>query len=335
MIDNATLRERFVFAGLIVTPLLISLILVFGSLEPGYSCIRDMISHLGGFPGRKGILFNLGLVFSGLGLLPFAYSLSYRLGPSGSFSSLLITSGGLGLIGSAVFSCNPGCRNILVEPNLIGNLHSIFFFLSGFSLGAAPLAAFVSYRKQPRLRTMAAISLLVGILANIAGFGFWISFFTTRIFTWEGLLQRLGLFLPLFWIFVAALYYLLQDLRYNQDLQSVIKRELQWAQAHLDLDLAQIEDILSNDFQSFKVNGTQLSKMDLLNSYSSGDRFWEIAHSSDHQVQITGNLAILIGKWQGKGINTGTPFDYTARFISIYQKGNGCWKLILERSQPD
>jgi hypothetical membrane protein/ketosteroid isomerase-like protein len=330
------LRQRFVYAGLIVSPLLITLIFVFGSLEPGYSNIREMISQLGGFPGSRGFLFNLGVAICGLGLVLFAYYLSYRSESKGIFfSSLLIAVGGLGLFGSALFSCNPGCRNILKEPNLVGTLHNLFTFLSALSLGAAPLAAYVGFRKQPGLRTMSGLSLLMGILTIIPGLIFWASFFTDRNPSWQGLIQRLGLFFPLIWIFIIAVFDLLEDLQFNLDRLAVIQRELQWTQAHQDLDLDQIEEILSDDFQSIKNDGSIHSKTDLLNSYRSGNRYWEIANSSDHMVQVAGKLAILVGRWRGKGINTGIPFDYRARFISIYKKENGSWKLTLERSLED
>ena len=114
--------------------------------------------------------------------------------------------------------------------------------------------------------------------------------------------------------------------------QQIIERDLEWAQAHRDLDLKLIEDILSEQYQQIQDNGSSIGKSELLESYGSGNRQWDIAESSGHQVQFSGDLAILIGQWRGKGINTGEEFNYSARFISIYRLENGSWKMIHDQS---
>jgi len=116
--------------------------------------------------------------------------------------------------------------------------------------------------------------------------------------------------------------------------QQIIKRDLEWAQAQKDLDLKLIDDILSEDYQQIQDDGSSIGKSELLSSYGSGNRQWIIAESSDHQVQFSGDLAILIGRWRGKGINTGKEFDYSARFISIYRLENDSWKMIHDQSVP-
>ncbi|MEJ2412833.1 MAG: nuclear transport factor 2 family protein, partial [Anaerolineales bacterium] len=116
--------------------------------------------------------------------------------------------------------------------------------------------------------------------------------------------------------------------------EQVIQRELEWAKAHRDLDLVVIEEILSDDFQSLQPEGSKYGKAELLKSYGSGDRVWDIAESTHHHVQITGDLAVLVGRWRGKGINTGEAFDYQSRFLSIYRNEAGVWRMILELSLP-
>lgn len=117
-------------------------------------------------------------------------------------------------------------------------------------------------------------------------------------------------------------------------IQEIINRDLQWTQAHRDLDLDQIEEILSGEYQQIQLNGIRLNKEALLSSYRSGDRQWEIADSSDHRVKISGDLAILIGRWRGVGFNQGERFDFRTRFLSIYQLEEKNWKMILDISVP-
>ena len=118
-------------------------------------------------------------------------------------------------------------------------------------------------------------------------------------------------------------------------LDQVIQHELTWAQGHKELNLTSIEEILSDDYQHVQPDGSIIGKTELLESYGSGLRYWEIAESSDHHLHLADDLAILIGRWRGKGVNSGIPFDYTARFIAIYRLEDGIWKLIHDRSITD
>ena len=120
----------------------------------------------------------------------------------------------------------------------------------------------------------------------------------------------------------------------SEIISGVIATELRWARAHRELDLDVIAEILSANYRGIRVDGSVIRRNELLDSYRSGERRGEIAESSEHDVQILGEVAILIGRWRGKGVNAGEAFDYTARFLSLYVLGNGDWKLYLDVSIP-
>jgi ketosteroid isomerase-like protein len=117
-------------------------------------------------------------------------------------------------------------------------------------------------------------------------------------------------------------------------IREVINCDLQWTQAQRDLDLGKIEKILSDSYQQIQIDGSRRTKQELLSSYRSGERRWKIAESSDHRVQISGDLGILIGRWRGVGTDTGEHIDYSARYISIYQQEDDNWRMILDISVP-
>ena len=117
--------------------------------------------------------------------------------------------------------------------------------------------------------------------------------------------------------------------------KDVIEQDLNWAEAHRELDIDRIEKIMSKDYQQRQVNGSLKGKAEVLASYRSGNRSWEIAESSDHHIKISGQLAIVIGRWRGKGINHGQAFDYRARFLSIYCLEDQVWRMIYDQSIPD
>ncbi len=120
----------------------------------------------------------------------------------------------------------------------------------------------------------------------------------------------------------------------SADVAAVLATELRWVQAHLEMDLDAIEDILSDDYRQLQPDGSTIGKRELLASYGSGERYWEIAESSGHDIQIMGDVAVMLARWRGKGINAGQPFDYRAPFVCIYVREAGAWKLYLDASMP-
>ena len=85
----------------------------------------------------------------------------------------------------------------------------------------------------------------------------------------------------------------------RENILEVLETEQRWTQAHLDLDLSVIESLLSDDYQHFGPDGTVTGKADLLASYGSGERFWEIAESSGHDVKILGKVVVVTGTRRG------------------------------------
>ena len=114
----------------------------------------------------------------------------------------------------------------------------------------------------------------------------------------------------------------------------VLEVESLWVAAHRNLDLETLRDILSDDYRQIQSDGTVIGKEELLNSYRSGFRWWEIAISDEYEVRLLGNVALLIGRWRGVGENNGEKFDYSARFLAVYQLEDGEWKLISDVSVP-
>ncbi len=120
----------------------------------------------------------------------------------------------------------------------------------------------------------------------------------------------------------------------DRSVEEVIAAERRWVQAHRDLDLEALEDMLDDDYVQIRADGSVIGKQEALESYRSGKRRWDHAESDQYQVTVLGNAAILVGRWIGRGENEGEPFDYTARFMAIYLKRDGTWRLIGDQSTP-
>lgn len=114
----------------------------------------------------------------------------------------------------------------------------------------------------------------------------------------------------------------------------IIEAERRWVQAHRDLDLEVLESMLAEDYLQIRSDGSVVGRQEVLDSYKSGKRYWEIAESDEYKINVLGNSAILIGRWRGKGENDGESFDYTARFMSVYVKRSGKWLIAADQSTP-
>lgn len=205
---NGCVSRIAVAAGLLVGPFYLLLIVVLGVFEPGFSHRTSLMSLLGGVPGWRGFTFSAGVAVTGALVIAFALGLRRHLPliPSSTVGFWLLATGGMGLIGAGVFSCNEGCRNILVEPNLIGGLHTVASLFGGLGCGLSLFLMWGATRHSDNWREFATSTLVAAILANLPGIVFWMTLFTnSRLYSLEGLIQRMGFVVVLIWIFFAAL----------------------------------------------------------------------------------------------------------------------------------
>ena len=194
-------------AGLFAAPFYLTLISVLGALEPGFSHLTVPMSILGGVPGARGLVFNLGVAATGVFVVGFGIGLRRRLPPkmSARVGFALLMVGGLGLLGAAYFHCNEGCRNILTQPDLVGRLHIVFSLLGGMGTGLAPVFVWAAVRGSEEWKGLARPTFVAALLANLPGITFWITIATGyRLHSIEGLIQRLGFVVVLTWIFFVA-----------------------------------------------------------------------------------------------------------------------------------
>jgi hypothetical membrane protein len=200
-----------ILAGLSAPVFYLVLVSVLGLLEPDFSHKTDMMSILGGVEGIRGLVFNVGVVITGLLLIVFAYGLHKNInkGVGSKIGPILIILAGLGLFGSAIFSCNVNCLNVIETRTTTGILHMISAFVAGSCLAISPFFIYFRMKKDPLWRRYRSFTLSIGVLSNLPGVVLWASIFTVRIPEWEGVIQRLGLLFPFIWIFVLSLRKLL------------------------------------------------------------------------------------------------------------------------------
>ncbi len=118
----------------------------------------------------------------------------------------------------------------------------------------------------------------------------------------------------------------------SDPIETIKTAERQLATAHLTLDLETIDRLLHPDYLILQPDGRFETKADVLASYGSGERHWDTAEVDQLKVRLYGSAAIVTGRWQATGLNSGNPFDYGAHFISTWLYEDGRWQNIAYQS---
>ncbi len=91
----------------------------------------------------------------------------------------------------------------------------------------------------------------------------------------------------------------------SEVITEVLAVEREWVAAHRTLDVDVLSRILSESYRQIKPDGSVIGRNELLNSYRFGERTWDIAKGEDYEVRILGEVALVIGRWTGRGVNSG------------------------------
>lgn len=114
----------------------------------------------------------------------------------------------------------------------------------------------------------------------------------------------------------------------------VIAAEERLAAASLTLDLGVFEQLLHPDYVIIQPGGLIENKAETIASLASDTRHWQVARSDEMDVRVYGDTAVVIGRWTGKGQNGDEPFDYQARFLSVWVKEGEQWRNVAFQSTP-
>lgn len=114
----------------------------------------------------------------------------------------------------------------------------------------------------------------------------------------------------------------------EHDVAAVLDAERALAAAHLTLDVGAFDRLLHPDYVIVQPGGVVEGKAATLASLRGGNRRWSEARSDQMDAQVYGNCAVVTGRWRGLGVNAGAPFDYRARFVSTWVRGDDGWRNV-------
>ena len=104
------------------------------------------------------------------------------------------------------------------------------------------------------------------------------------------------------------------------------------AKAHVQMDVDAIDHLLHADYIIVQPGGKIETKAEVLASYRTEKRQWEMARVDQLDIGVQGSTAIVVGRWRASGRHGDERFDYTARFLSVWIEQNGHWQNIAYQS---
>jgi ketosteroid isomerase-like protein len=118
--------------------------------------------------------------------------------------------------------------------------------------------------------------------------------------------------------------------------QEVIAFRNRYIEAEENRDMAFLEKILADDFFALNPQGKLLDKAGQLENLKRPDRNLKVLHPRETHVQFyaNGQVAILTEHVTVDGTDKGKPFGGEYRFLRVFAKQNGNWKVVLAQGSP-
>jgi ketosteroid isomerase-like protein len=122
----------------------------------------------------------------------------------------------------------------------------------------------------------------------------------------------------------------------DKAVKEVVDFRNKYIEAEENRDVAYLDTILTDDFFALNPQGRLLNKAQQLENLKRPDRTLKVTNARDTHVQFYGNgsVAILTEHVTVEGVDKGVPFGGELRFLRVFTKQNGQWKVVLAQSAP-
>lgn len=101
-----------------------------------------------------------------------------------------------------------------------------------------------------------------------------------------------------------------------------------WDKAIVRKDRAAIEQNMAEDFRQIDGAGNVESKTSFVHGLLSADLQIDPYVVEDFDVRVYGDVALLSGRTRMSGRHQGTPFRSHYRYIDVYVRRQGKWKIV-------
>ena len=120
----------------------------------------------------------------------------------------------------------------------------------------------------------------------------------------------------------------------SKAVQEVIEFRNRYIEAEENRDMAYLDKILAHDFFALNPQGQLLDKAQQLANLKRPDRTLKVLNPRETKVRFYGNVAILTEHVTVDGMDKGRPFGGEYRFLRVFAKQNGAWKVVLAQGAP-
>jgi ketosteroid isomerase-like protein len=118
--------------------------------------------------------------------------------------------------------------------------------------------------------------------------------------------------------------------------QEVVAFRNRYIEAEENRDTEFLKKILADDFFALNPQGKLLNKAQQLENLKRPERTLKVLNPRETHVQFYGNgdVAVLTEHVTVDGHDKGVPFGGEYRFLRVFAKQNGEWKVVLAQGAP-
>ncbi|NQD35757.1 nuclear transport factor 2 family protein [Permianibacter sp. IMCC34836] len=114
----------------------------------------------------------------------------------------------------------------------------------------------------------------------------------------------------------------------NDDIAQLIAVDKKMQRAFVDRDIASLQQIFTDDYTLVLASGAERNKQEVLAEVRDPANHWEINETSQWQVKVYRDTAIVVAMLHQKGVNAGQAFDSNVKFSDTYIRENGSWRNL-------
>ena len=135
---------------------------------------------------------------------------------------------------------------------------------------------------------------------------------------------------------LLAMPLLAQDQMKNNDkaVQEIVDFRNRYIEAEENKDVAYLDKIFADDFFALNPQGQLLDKPHMLQNMKRTDRVFKVLNPRETQVHFYGDVAILTEHVTVDGEDKGRHFGGEFRFVRVFAKQNGNWKVVMAQGAP-
>ena len=123
-------------------------------------------------------------------------------------------------------------------------------------------------------------------------------------------------------------------LRAEDVVQQLTKVKARWSEAEKNRDIAYLDQLWADDAVFGTSLGTVVNKQQLIELIKGTDRQVDELTSDNIQVRVYGNTAVMTDHTAMRGTYKGAPFGGDYRYVRIFVKQGGKWRVELVQATP-